>query len=234
MIRLLLISSSRVHGGGWLDLFAGEIDAFLGRSIRRAAFVPFAIADHAGYHAKARERFAAFGVELEPLHGPDDDRERIASAQAVVVGGGNTFRLLATLQARGLLEPLRLRARAGMPFVGWSAGSNVACPTIRTTNDMPIVETQGLDALGLIPFQINPHYVDADPASTHMGETREQRIEEFLEENDVPVLGLREGAFLRREGAELYLGGVAGARRFRRGAPPEELAVGARLDSMLA
>ena len=233
MIRLLLISSSKVHGGGWLDLFVGEIDAFLGPTIRRALFVPFALADHAGYHAKARDRFAAIGVALDSLHEPGDAREKIARAGAVVVGGGNTFRLLATLQERGLLEPIGERARAGMPFLGWSAGSNLACPTIRTTNDMPIVEPRTLRACGLVPFQINPHYIDADPGSKHMGETREQRIEEFLEENDVPVLGLREGAFLRREGSELRLGGAAGARLFRRGKAPEEHAVGARLDTLL-
>lgn len=234
MIRLLLISSSRVHGGGWLDPFVGEIDAFLGREIRRALFVPFALADHDGYHRKARERFAAIGVELDSLHEPGDAREKVRRAQAVVVGGGNTFRLLATLQERGLLDGIAERARAGVPFVGWSAGSNLACPTIRTTNDMPIVEPKSFRALGLLPFQINPHFVDADPASKHMGETREQRIEEFLEENDVPVLGLREGAFLRREGSSLHLGGVAGGRLFRRGAPTEEVAVGARLDHLLA
>jgi dipeptidase E len=234
VIRLLLISSSRVHGGGWLDLFVGEIDAFLGPRIRRALFVPFALADHAGYHRKARDRFAAIGVELDSLHEPGDAREKVAGAQAIVVGGGNTFRLLAALQERGLLDSIGERARAGMPFIGWSAGSNLACPTIRTTNDMPIVEPKSLRALGLLPFQINPHYIDADPSSTHMGETREQRIEEFLEENDVPVLGLREGAFLRREGPSLHLGGAAGARLFRRGRKPEEHAVGAKLDALLA
>lgn len=222
-----------MHGGGWLDLFLGEIDAFLGPKIRRALFVPFALADHAGYHEKARARFAAIGVELDPLHGPGDARERVAGAQAIVVGGGNTFRLLATLQERGLLDAIGERTRAGMPFVGWSAGSNLACPTIKTTNDMPIVEPKSFRALGLLPFQINPHYFDADPSSTHMGETREQRIEEFLEENDVPVLGLREGAFLRREGSSLQLGGVAGGRLFRRGRKPEEMPVGARLDELL-
>jgi len=234
MIRLLLISSSRVHGGGWLDLFAGEIDAFLGPGIRRALFVPFALADHGGYHRKARERFAAIGIELDSLHEVGDAGRSIREAGAVVVGGGNTFRLLATLQQRGLLEAIGERARAGMPFVGWSAGSNLACPTIKTTNDMPIVEPKSFRALGLVPFQINPHYIDADPASKHMGETREQRIEEFLEENETPVLGLREGAFLRREGSSLRLGGVAGARLFRRGTSPEEIAVGTELDRLLA
>jgi dipeptidase E len=109
-----------------------------------------------------------------------------------------------------------------MPYTGASAGSNLACPTVRTTNDMPIVEPPSLAALGLVPFQVNPHYLDPAPDSTHMGETRETRIREFLEENDVPVVGLREGAMLRVEGDSVLLKGVAGARIFRRGREPVE------------
>jgi dipeptidase E len=233
VIRLLLISSSRVRGGGWLDDFVAEIDAFLGPGIRRALFVPYAIADHDGYLRKVQERLAPVGVDVDSIHEADGGRASVARAQAVIVGGGNTFRLLATLQARGELDAIGERARDRMPFLGWSAGSNLACPTIRTTNDMPIVEPKGFGALGVVPFQINPHYVDADPGSTHMGETREQRIEEFLEENEVSVLGLREGAFLRREGPELRIGGVAGARLFGRGKTPEEIASPADLSRLL-
>ena len=133
-----------------------------------------------------------------------------------------------------MVESLVDRALGGMPYLGASAGINIACPTIRTTNDMPIVEPATLDALGLIDFQINPHYVDPDPTSTHMGETREQRIQEFLEENRTPVLGLREGGWIRVEGARGRLGGSRGARIFRRGAAPEERAPGAALDDLLA
>jgi dipeptidase E len=120
-----------------------------------------------------------------------------------------------------------------MPYMGASAGTNIAAPTIRTTNDMPIVEPDGFDALGLVPFQINPHYLDPDPQSRHMGETREERIREFLEENDRVVVGLREGAWLRIEGGEALLRG-AGARVFRRGEAPREVAAGGRLDPLLA
>jgi dipeptidase E len=232
-IHLLLISSSRVRGSGWLDLFADEIDAFLGPRIRRALFVPFALADHDGYHRKARERFAAIGIELDSLHEPGDAREKVRSAQAVVVGGGNTFRLLATLQTRGLLDGIAERGRSGMPYVGWSAGSNLACPTIKTTNDMPIVEPASFDALGLVPFQINPHYQDPASGSTHMGETRETRIREFHEENDAPVVGLREGAMLRVLGDAVELRGRAGARIFRRGQEPVEVAPVARIENLL-
>jgi dipeptidase E len=120
-----------------------------------------------------------------------------------------------------------------MPFMGASAGTNIAAPTIRTTNDMPIVETRGLDALGLVPFQINPHYLDPDPASRHMGETREERLREFLEENDTPVLGLREGAWLHLEDGRGALQGANGARLFRRGRDPEERAPGSSIDDLL-
>jgi dipeptidase E len=126
-----------------------------------------------------------------------------------------------------LLTPIRERVKAGIPYFGSSAGSNVAGPTIRTTNDMPIVEPPSFAALGLVPFQINPHYLDPDPRSTHMGETREERIQQFLEENETPVIGLREGAWLRVEGEQTLLGGTAGARLFRRGNPPVELDCGA-------
>jgi dipeptidase E len=230
--RLFLASNSTLHGQGYLDHCAPALVAFLGPA-RRIVFVPFALADRAGYVAKVRARLAPLGFEVEGLAAEGDPRPALARAEAVFVGGGNTFRLLATLQRLGALGPLCERVRAGMPYVGSSAGSNLACPTIRTTNDMPIVEPRGFEALGLVPFQINPHYQDPDPGSRHMGETREQRIAEYLEENERPVLGLREGAWLRREGARLELAGTTGARLFRRGRAPEELAPPARLDGLL-
>ena len=224
-----------MHGSGWLDPCADEIRDFLAAGrVKRALFVPHALRDRDAYAKKARERLASIGLELESLHEVRDPREAAGRADAFVVGGGNTFRLLLEMHALRALEPMRARIEAGAPYVGWSAGSNLACPTIRTTNDMPIVEPPSLAALGVLPFQLNPHYVDPDPASKHMGETREERIAEFHEENTVPVLGLREGAMLRREGSELVLKGVAGARLFRRGRPAEELASGARIDALLA
>jgi dipeptidase E len=232
MRRLLLLSNSTNHGQGYLDHAMPEIlQLFTG--VRRIVFVPFALQDRAGYAAKARARFAAEGIAVDELAADDGGRRALESAEGVFVGGGNTFRLLRTLQEAALLAPLQRRARSGMPYLGASAGINVTCPTIRTTNDMPIVEPAGFAALSLVPFQINPHYVDADAASRHMGETREDRIREFLEENDVPVIGLREGAWLRVNGGAGELGGRTGARLFRRGAPPEELAPGAPLDALL-
>jgi dipeptidase E len=140
---------------------------------------------------------------------------------------------LKTLQDSKLLPLLRERAQAGVPYLGSSAGTNIAGPTIRTTNDMPIVRPASFKALGLVPFQLNPHYLDPDPGSTHMGETREQRVREFHEENDAPVVGLREGAWIRIEGDHATLGGTRGARIFRRGEAPEERRTGESLADLL-
>jgi dipeptidase E len=230
--RLLLLSNSTNHGEGYLDHAMPEIRSLF-QGVSRLVFVPFALHDRSGYAAKARGRFAKEGIDVAELTADAAGRRALESAAAVFVGGGNTFRLLKTLQDAQLLEPLGRRAREGMPYLGASAGINVACPTIRTTNDMPIVAPAGFDALSLVPFQINPHFVDADPGSTHMGETREDRIREFLEENDLAVVGLREGAWLRVEGKSGRLGGRTGARVFRRGQPPEELGPGASLDALL-
>ena len=235
--RLLLVSNSTSHGGGYLDHCEAEMRAALD-GVGRVLFVPFALRDRERYAAAARERLGRMGFAVDSLGEAGDDpaaaRRMVEAAQAVFTGGGNTFRLLATLHRLGLLAPLRARALAGMPYLGTSAGSNLACPTVRTTNDMPIVEPPSLTALGLVPFQINPHYLDPDPASTHHGETREQRIREYHEENDLPVVGLREGAMLAVEGDRMTLRGSTGARLFRRGAEPEELAPGADLSFLLA
>lgn len=232
MPRLLLVSNSTNHGQGYLDHCIAEMDDFLGAR-RRLLFVPFALKDREAYGAKARERFAAVGVEVEVATADEAGRDRLATAEAVFIGGGNTFRLLRLLQTSGLLTALRDRVLYGMPYMGASAGVNVACPTIRTTNDMPIVEPVSLDAMGLVPFQINPHYLDPDPASTHMGETREERLREFHEENDTLVLGLREGGWIRVEGTAARLGGIRGARIFCRGQEPEERPAGADLSDLL-
>jgi dipeptidase E len=231
-MRLLLLSNSTNFGEKYLDHAMAEIRAFLG-PLKRLTFVPFALADHKAYTAKARERFAREGIEVTSLVAERGRSDTLDPAEAVFVGGGNTFRLLRALQQTGHLEELRDRVSAGLPYIGASAGTNVAAPTIKTTNDMPIVQPASFDALGLVPFQINPHFIDADAASRHMGETREERLREYLEENEAPVIGLREGAWLRREGDSLRLEGRNGARLFRRDEAPEELASGASLDRLL-
>jgi dipeptidase E len=232
MRRLLLLSNSTNHGASYLDHAMEAILPFLGGA-RRLLFVPFALRDWTAYTAKARERFAPAGVLVEGLTADTGASAALEKAEAVFVGGGNTFRLLERLQRSGLLDVLRRRAVAGMPYLGASAGTNIAAPTIKTTNDMPIVQPASFSALGLVPFQINPHYVDADPSSRHMGETREERLREFLEENETPVVALREGTWLRVEGDRASLEGTTGARVFRRGAEPEEIAPGAALDHLL-
>jgi dipeptidase E len=196
--------------------------------------VPYALHDLDAYAARLREIVGGWGLALESVHERGDPRAAVEGAEALLVGGGNTFRLLARLYEHGLLEPIRRRVRAGVPYLGTSAGSNVACPTIMTTNDMPIVMPPRFDALGLVPFQINPHYLDPDPTSTHRGETREQRLREYHEMNARPVIGLREGSFLLRDGPTLRLEGTVGARLFRRGLEPTEHGPGERLDDLLA
>ncbi|MGA8806739.1 MAG: dipeptidase PepE [Thermoanaerobaculia bacterium] len=217
-MRLLLISSSNVHGHGYLDHPAPAMRAFLGDA-RRVAFVPFAAHDHDAYTAKVRERLSR--MELDVISIDDLDH-----ADAIFVGGGNTFRLLKTLYDRDLLNAIRDRVRAGLPYLGSSAGTVIAAPTMQTTNDMPIVEPPSFAALGLIDFQINPHYLDPDPHSTHRGETREERIREYLEENEGPVVGLREGSIIRVEDNVITLLGEKTARLFRRGPEPIEIEPG--------
>jgi dipeptidase E len=219
--RLLLLSNSTSFGGGYLD---HAIDAVRARfaGARRVAFVPFALKDQEGYAARAAERLSREGLEVLRVTPDAAGVATLEDADGAFVGGGNTFRLLRLLRESGVLEVLRRRAGDGMPYMGVSAGTNVTAPTIRTTNDMPIVDPGGLDALGLVPFQINPHFVDADPGSRHMGETREDRLREYLEENATPVVGLREGAWLRVEDETVRLEGQNGARIFRRARLPFE------------
>jgi len=231
--RVLLLSTSMIYGSGYLDYAASEIRDFLGRP-KRVLFVPYALYDRDAYAALARQRFKAMGHDLESAHEAADPRQAVTEAEVVFIGGGNTFRLLKSLYDFELLPAIREKVSAGMPYIGSSAGSNVACPTIKTTKDMPIVQPPSFDALGLVPFQISPHYQDPDPNSTHMGETQEQRITQFLEENSTPVVGLREGAMIRVEHGDFLLIGVSGARIFRRDSEPVETKPGAKLNSLVS
>ena len=232
MSRVLLISNSTLFGSGYLDHAENEIRDFLGDA-RRVLFIPFALYDRDAYAETARARFEKMGYELTSIHNALDRFQAIAETDAIFTGGGNTFRLLKTLYDQFLLGPIRQRVAEGMPYIGSSAGSNIACPTIRTTNDMPIVQPPSFDALSLVSFQLNPHYIDPDPASKHMGETREKRITEFLEENDTPVLALREGAMARNENGAVVLKGSTGARIFRKGLEPVERLPGDQIEELL-
>lgn len=230
---LLLLSNSTLHGHGFLEHALPAIEAFLaGRSTLH--FAPFAIADHDGYTAKVAGALEPLGVQVVGLHRVESIAEAVAEAEVLFVGGGNTFRLLQALQRADVMDLVPERVQAGgLAYMGSSAGTNHACPTVRTTNDMPIVEPASLRAFGLVPFQINPHYQNPPTGSTHMGETREQRIREFLEENDVPVLGIREGTWLRREGPRLTLHGPTGGLLFRRGEETRVVAGGEDLSELL-
>jgi dipeptidase E len=230
--RVLLLSNSTQPDRGYLDHAADAVVRHL-RGARSLLFVPFALHDRASYAAKARDRFAALGVKVESLHDARDPVAAVARAESLFIGGGNTFRLLDALQSARLLDPIRARVAAGMPYLGASAGSNVACRTIQTTNDMPIVQPESFAALALLPFNLNPHYLDPDPSSKHMGETREQRLREFHEMNATPVVGLREGGWLDVDGDRMTLGGLGTVRLFRRGAPATEHQVGADLSFLL-
>jgi dipeptidase E len=231
--RILLISNSTLHGSGYLDHATEEIRDFLG-DLQRVLFVPFALFDRDAYAALARERFQKMGYGLDSIHLAADARQAVDDAEAIFIGGGNTFRLLKALYDFDLLGAIRRRVDAGMPYIGSSAGTIVACPTIKTTNDMPIIQPPSFDALGLVSFQINAHFQDPDPNSTHMGETREERIVQFLEENDAPVVGLREGAMVRIENGVSILKGSSGARIFRKGYEPFETRPGDGLDALSA
>jgi dipeptidase E len=229
--RVLLISNSTLYGSGYLDHAESEIRSFLG-SVAGILFVPFALYDRDTYARTAGERFHRMGYALESIHHATDAQQAVRDAEAIFIGGGNTFRLLKALYDEHVLQIIRQRVAEGMPYIGSSAGANVAGPTIKTTKDMPIVQPPSFDALGLVPFQISPHFLDPDPNSTHMGETQEERILQFLEENDTPVAGLREGAMVRGENDSFVLKGSSGARIFRKWHEPVETSPGERLDHL--
>jgi dipeptidase E len=233
MRRVLLISNSTLYGSGYLDHAESEIRDFLGPATR-VAFVPFAAYERGRYADQASARFHAIGCTVTSLHDVSNPRRALDEADALFVGGGNTFRLLKGLYDSDLLEPIRRAVEEGRPYIGSSAGSIVAGPSLRTTKDMPVVQPRSFDALGLVDFQISPHYLDPDRSSTHMGETQEERILQFLEENDSPVIGLRGGAMLRIENESVTLKGSVGARLFRRGATPVEAVPVAELAGLLS
>ena len=233
-MKLLLISNSTNAGEEYLRYPLPEIGRFLA-GIHEIAFVPYAAVtfSYAEYERKVRARFAELGIRVRSVHRTKDPAAMIRTAEAICVGGGNTFALARKMQQQGLMQAILRRIKAGTPYVGWSAGSNVCCPTISTTNDMPIVEPESFRAIGAVKFQINPHYLDANPAG-HAGETREQRILEFIEANPRRwVAGLREGCMLRLEGERLELIGNRPMRLFRKGVETFEVQTGDDLSFLL-
>ncbi|NED95785.1 dipeptidase PepE [Phytoactinopolyspora alkaliphila] len=232
-MRLLLMSNSIAPGRGYLEHAHEVLTETLG-GVGAVTFIPFALKDHDAYTEIIATGLRPLGVKVIGAH-TAKPADLVRRAEAVFVGGGNTFRLVQALYRTGLMEIIKARVADGLPYIGSSAGTNVAGPTMRTTNDMPIVQPPSFETLNLVPVQINPHYIDPPPDRVHMGETREERLLQFLEENDVPVVGLREGTWLERSDAKLTLGGIdAGARLFQRGAEPRDISPGTDLSHLLS
>lgn len=233
-MNVLLISNSTNAGEEYLRYPLPEIARVL-QSVREVVFVPYAAVtfSYADYERKVQARLSEIGIRVRSVHRAADPRRMIREAEAICVGGGNTFALAKKMQEQGLMQAILGKIRRGTPYVGWSAGSNVCCPTISTTNDMPIVCPASFRAIGAVPFQINPHYLDANPEG-HAGETREQRILEYIEANPRRwVAGLREGCMLRYEEGKLELIGKRPMRMFRKGTETFEIEPGGDLSFLL-
>lgn len=226
--NLLLVSTSSTHGTGYLEHCREEVKELL-QNKSSILFIPYARPggiSHKEYTAKVQEAFTELGISVTGIHEAKDPVKAVNDAEAVFIGGGNTFLLLRQLYANNVVKPLQERVTKGMPYLGTSAGTNVAGRTIGTTNDMPIVFPKTFDALQLVPFNINPHYLDPVEGFTHMGETRETRIAEFHQHNRQPVVGLREGSMLRVKGDKVALQGPLTARIFLQGEKPMEFKSG--------
>ena len=233
-MKLLLISNSTNAGEPYLAYPMPRIERFLD-SVRSVAFVPYAAVtfSYDDYLAKVAARFEPLGIEVRSVHRDDDPARTIREAEAICVGGGNTFALARQMQRYGLMQAIREKVAGGTPYVGWSAGSNVCCPTICTTNDMPIVQPESFEAIGAVGFQINPHYLDANPEG-HAGETREQRLLEYIAANpDRYVVGLREGCMLKLEDGRLELIGSRPMRIFKNGIETYEVNPGDDLSFLM-
>ncbi|MDR3286750.1 MAG: dipeptidase PepE [Prevotellaceae bacterium] len=225
-MKLLLISNSTNAGEKYLEYPKKQIAEFLSKNnVKKVMFVPYAAVtfSYDEYQEKVQNRFSEFGVEVDSVHRHNEPAKAIAKAQAIVVGGGNTFHLARYMQLYGLMDAIRAKTLKGTPYIGWSAGSNVACPTMCTTNDMPVVQPRSFKTLNLVPFQINPHYLDVNPDG-HAGETREQRILEYIAANPKKyVVGLREGCMLLIENNKMKLIGKRNVRLFKYGDEPKEI-----------
>jgi len=243
MKKLLLISNSTMTGEAYLDWPKKYIQSFLhDNHIKKVVFIPYAgvslseeglIASYNVYEDRVAKVFNQLGFKIESVHNAADPIDMINQAEAIAVGGGNTFHLVGKMHETGIMKAIKEKAENGTPYMGWSAGSNVACPSLMTTNDMPIYQPPSFDCMGLLPFQINPHYLDANPEG-HGGETRQQRIEEFLVVNPtMKVVGLREASLLHLDGQFLKLEGSRDLRLFEYGKNPKEFPPGSDLSFLL-
>jgi len=235
MKKLLLASTSTVYGSGYLEYLLPELKLFF-RGVKTILFIPFARPSGISYedYAKlAKDAFKKIGIEVKGIHEYENSKEAITNAEGIFVGGGNTFVLVNELYDQNLIQILKDTINKGTPYLGTSAGSNIAGISMMTTNDMPIVYPPSYDTLGSIPFNINAHYLDPDPNSTHKGETRETRIKEFHVYNKIPVIGLREGSWLEVNGNDIILKGKLKARWFKKDKTPLELAPDSQINSHL-
>lgn len=234
MKNVIIASTSTVHGSGYLDYILEELEVFF-KNASNILFIPYARPNgisHTDYTQKVAEAFAKINKTVKGINEFENPIEAVNQAQAIFIGGGNTFVLTYQLYKNNLIEPLQKAIKNGTPYLGTSAGSNVCGLTIKTTNDMPIVYPPSFNALAIVPFNINPHYLDPDSNSTHMGETRETRINEFHHFNTQPVIGLREGSWLRVNGHSVILKGPLKARIFEYNKPPYEIETGTELKGL--
>lgn len=242
-MKLLLLSNSTNSGEAYLGWPRQYIQDFFNKhQVSEVLFIPYAGVNLSNedvktsydiYETKVSSVFSELGIKINSIHKAKDPIKAVENAKAIAVGGGNTFHLVHELHTLKLIEPIRERVRQGMPFAGWSAGSNVACPTMKTTNDMPIIDPPSFNCLNLIPFQINPHYLDKNPEG-HGGETRQQRLEEFMFINrDIYVVGLREGTLLEVEENKIELKGDKPLVVFKHGQEPQNFAPFMNIDFLL-
>lgn len=225
MKKLLIASTSTVHGKGYLEYILPDLSVFF-KGVSEILFIPYARPGgitHDEYTAKAREGFEKINIRVRGIHEFKNPNDAINSAKAIFTGGGNTFLLVKQLYDLKLISAIKNVVENGIPYFGTSAGSNITGLTVQNTNDMPIIYPPSFNSFGFVNFNINPHYLDPDPSSKHMGETRETRIHEFHTLNDIPVLGLREGSWLAVIGKKVKLKGDLNARLFQQGKQPTEL-----------
>lgn len=231
MKKMIIASTSTIHGGNYLEYLLPTLENHF-KDCSEIVFIPYARPggiSHDGYTDNVRSAFAKINKTVKGLHEFENPAEAIQNAQGIFTGGGNTFLLVTQLYQNNVMEILAKTVENGTPYLGSSAGSNITGMTMQTTNDMPIIYPPSFKTLGLIPFNLNPHYLDPDLQSKHMGETRETRIKEFHAFNELPVLGLREGSWLEVSGEKIILKGDLTARLFRQNQAPEELETGTDL-----
>lgn len=225
MKSIIIASTSTLHGGKYLEYLLPTLKSHF-KNCKTILFIPYARPggiSHEEYTQKATEAFAAIDIKVTGIHEFENPQEAVKNAEGIFTGGGNTFLLVTQLYKNNIMQLVSETVKNGTPYLGSSAGSNICGLSMQTTNDMPIVYPPSFQTLGLIPFNLNPHYLDADLQSKHMGETRETRIKEFHAFNSIPVLGLREGSWLEVKDEKITLKGDLSARLFRQNQNPEEL-----------